>query len=86
MRTVVPFYTNASPNTPAIDGVLVYIGSPNRLQNQYYLGPAPLRNMANQIARARGLAGPNYDYLFQLEPGGVTCGSFMFWIILQSMA
>ncbi len=35
-----------SPNKPAITGVLVYIGSPNRLKNQYYLGPAPLRDMA----------------------------------------
>lgn len=123
-----------SPNTPTITGVLVYIGSPNRMKNQYYLGPAPLQDMArwhflsnfetymtqglaieslfkklqyllfmiycvkflgphekvktilyrctefrlsvflpsfvgygSQIAKARGPAGPNYEYLFRLE-------------------
>jgi cation transport regulator ChaC len=56
-----------APDTPAITGVLVYIGSPNRLKNQYYLGPAPLWDMASQIATARGPAGTNYEYLFRLE-------------------
>lgn len=35
-----------SPEEPVITGVLVYIGSPNRSKNRYYLGPAPLQNMA----------------------------------------
>lgn len=67
VRTFVDFYTDDAPDTPAITGVLVYIGSPNRLKNQYYLGPAPLRDMASQIATARGPAGTNYEYLFRLE-------------------
>ncbi|XP_024391002.1 gamma-glutamylcyclotransferase 2-3 [Physcomitrium patens] len=67
VRAFVDFYTEESPEEPAITGVLVYIGSPNRLKNQYYLGPASLQNMASQIATARGPAGPNYEYLFRLE-------------------
>jgi cation transport regulator ChaC len=67
IRTFVDFYTDDSPNQPAITGVLVYIGSPCRTKNQYYLGSAPLRDMANQIATARGPAGTNYEYLFRLE-------------------
>jgi len=67
LRTFVDFYTHDQPDQPAITGVLVYIGSPCRLKNQYYLGSAPLRDMANQIATARGPAGTNYEYLFRLE-------------------
>lgn len=67
IQSFVDFYTEESPNKPVIAGVLVYIGSPDISKNPYYLGPAPLQDMANQIATARGPAGPNYEYLFRLE-------------------
>lgn len=67
IQSFVDFYTEESPNKPVITGVLVYIGSPDVSKNPYYLGPAPLQDMANQIATARGPAGPNYEYLFRLE-------------------
>ncbi|XP_024373184.1 gamma-glutamylcyclotransferase 2-3 [Physcomitrium patens] len=75
LRTFVDFFTEESPEEPVITGVLVYIGSPNRSKNRYYLGPAPLQNMASQIATARGPAGPNYEYLFRLEEAlyGIGC-------------
>jgi hypothetical protein len=44
-RAFIDFYTEDSPCTRAIS-VLVYIGSPNRSKNQYYLGPAPLEDIA----------------------------------------
>ncbi len=44
-RAFVDFYTEDPPCTQAIS-VLVYIGSSNKSKNQYYLGPAPLEDMA----------------------------------------
>jgi hypothetical protein len=44
-RALVDFYTEDPPCTQAIS-VLVYIGSSNKSKNQYYLGPAPLEDMA----------------------------------------
>ncbi|VDM45652.1 unnamed protein product [Toxocara canis] len=34
--------------------------------NEFYLGPGPLNVIGEQIALARGRAGPNSDYLFKL--------------------
>lgn len=42
---------------------LIYIAAPD---NAAFLGPAPMREMAAQIARASGPSGPNADYLLRL--------------------
>lgn len=48
---------------PAIKGVVLYSATET---NPDYLGPAPLEDMAKQIATARGPSGPNIDYLLNL--------------------
>lgn len=68
IQTFIDFYRDEYPsNIPAIKGILVYIGSPNILKNNYYLGRAPFQDMASQITMARGCIGTNYKYLIQLE-------------------
>ena len=47
--------------------VLVFISTPDKVANRYYLGPAPLEEMARQIATATGPCGNNRDYLFSME-------------------
>lgn len=42
---------------------LVYYAAPD---NPHYLGPAPLQEMARQIAASHGPSGANRDYLLQL--------------------
>lgn len=43
---------------------LVYVASPD---NHAYVGPAPLRSIAEVIARSHGPSGSNVEYLFELE-------------------
>ncbi len=45
------------------DRGLVYIATED---NPAFLGPAPIPDMARQIARCRGPSGPNRDYLLEL--------------------
>ncbi|XP_062223359.1 gamma-glutamylcyclotransferase 2-2-like isoform X2 [Phragmites australis] len=52
---------------PAVMGVLVFVATPDPVGNKYYLGPAPLKDMARQIATANGPNGYNRDYLFSME-------------------
>lgn len=64
----VDFYTEEGEfATPFLTGVLLFISTPNNHINKYYLGPAPLEEMARQIAKAAGPCGNNRDYLFKLE-------------------
>ena len=44
----------------------LYIATP---QNEFYLGPASLPEIANQILRSKGPSGTNYDYLLNLAQG-----------------
>lgn len=61
------FKEEGGPHQPTVTGVLVFVSTPDKEANSYYLGPAPLQEMARQIATARGPCGNNRDYLFRLE-------------------
>ncbi|AQK64552.1 E2F transcription factor-like E2FE [Zea mays] len=63
----IDFYKEGDPLKPAVTGVLVFISTPDPIGNKYYLGPAPLQDMARQIATANGPTGYNRDYLFSME-------------------
>lgn len=63
----VDFYKDGDSLKPAVTGVLVFVSTPDPVGNKYYLGPAPLEDMARQIATANGPNGNNRDYLFSME-------------------
>jgi len=66
-KSFVDFYSEEDIQKPSLTGVLVFTSSPDKESNKYYLGPAPLNEMARQIATASGPCGNNRDYLFLLE-------------------
>lgn len=75
LKAYIDFYTEQGESAvPFQTGVLVFISTPNKIINRYYLGPAPLDEMARQIASAIGPCGNNRDYLFQLEQALVRLG------------
>ncbi|KAJ6828403.1 gamma-glutamylcyclotransferase 2-2-like [Iris pallida] len=65
-KTSVDFYKEEM-FSHSVTGVLVFTSTPDKESNKYYLGPAPLEEMARQIATATGPCGNNREYLFLLE-------------------
>ncbi|WCJ30559.1 Gamma-glutamylcyclotransferase 2-2 [Euphorbia peplus] len=66
-KTLVDFYKEGDNLQPTLTGVIVFTSTADKVSNKYYLGPAPLEEMASQIATANGPCGNNRDYLFSLE-------------------
>ncbi|WZY68470.1 hypothetical protein YC2023_000710 [Brassica napus] len=66
-RLVRVIFHEDDPLKPSVTGVIVFTSTPDKVSNKYYLGPAPLEDMARQIATANGPCGNNRDYLFLLE-------------------
>ncbi|PKA62535.1 hypothetical protein AXF42_Ash012121 [Apostasia shenzhenica] len=66
-KALVDFYKEGEDLEPALTGVLLFISTPDKVANRYYLGPAPMEKMARQIATASGPCGNNREYLFSLE-------------------
>ncbi|XP_047337788.1 gamma-glutamylcyclotransferase 2-1-like [Impatiens glandulifera] len=73
-KTYVNFYKEGDDTKAAITGVMVFTSTPDKESNKYYLGPAPLEEMAWQIATADGPCGNNRDYIFLLEKALSTIG------------
>ncbi|KAF2613677.1 hypothetical protein F2Q70_00013599 [Brassica cretica] len=46
LKTCVDFYKEDDPLNPAVTGVMVFTSTPDKVSNKYYLGPAPLEDMA----------------------------------------
>jgi len=66
-KASVDFYKEGDTAQPAVKGVIVFTSTPDQETNKYYLGPAPVEDMARQIATAFGPCGNNRDYIFLLE-------------------
>lgn len=65
VETYVDLYT--AETNQAVTGALMFCSTPCKVSNKYYLGAAPLEEMASQIATASGPCGNNREYLFNLE-------------------
>uniref|UniRef100_A0A1D1YNG6 Cation transport regulator-like protein 2 n=1 Tax=Anthurium amnicola TaxID=1678845 RepID=A0A1D1YNG6_9ARAE len=67
LKSYIDFYQEGDSLKPAVSGVFVFTSTKDKEVNKYYLGPAPLEDMARQIATASGPCGNNREYLFSLE-------------------
>jgi len=75
LKAYVDFYTEEGQSTtPFLTGVIAFTSTPNKITNKYYLGPAPLEEMAREILKAVGPCGNNLDYLFNLEQAMMSIG------------
>jgi cation transport regulator ChaC len=63
-RTLVNVFDNPNDHSPTLKNVLLYTAT---TENEEYLGPAPLLDIAKQISISVGPSGPNTEYLFQLH-------------------
>lgn len=52
---------------PVLENALCYIATDDTRKNPNYLGPAPLSDIAIQVAKAVGPSGPNSEYVFKME-------------------
>ncbi|KAI8368307.1 putative potassium antiporter CHAC-1 [Radiomyces spectabilis] len=59
----VDVYTAESAEVPAVKNALVYIGT---MDNEQYVGPAPMEQIAQQIYETYGPSGWNAEYLLNL--------------------
>ncbi|EFN57632.1 hypothetical protein CHLNCDRAFT_12490, partial [Chlorella variabilis] len=66
LRLKVPVYTAATGARQPRLVALTFVATADRAANPNFLGPAPLEEVARQIATARGPSGPNSEYLFRL--------------------
>ncbi|VFQ60427.1 unnamed protein product [Cuscuta campestris] len=66
-KSLIDFYTEQDSVNPALTGVFVFMSTPDKVNNKYYLGPAPMEVMAKQIATAFGPCGNNREYIFKME-------------------
>lgn len=66
-KSLIDFYTEQDLVNPALTGVFVFMSTPDKVNNKYYLGPAPMEVMAKQIATAFGPCGNNREYIFKME-------------------
>lgn len=62
-----------------------FTSTADKVSNKYYLGPAPLEEMARQIATAFGPCGNNRDYLFLLEKAMFDIGKTTSYTFRASM-
>lgn len=63
-KSVIDVYNKPEDTDPILRNVLLYTAT---TENDNYLGPAPLSEIANQIYRSIGPSGPNIEYLGQLH-------------------